>query len=114
MDIDEAEREVARILTADVAGLARGRGVKPPSAGESWDVPSADRAALWSIGLPPPREDEYYGVVGAFQEGAPYPNSTGCTVSGTSAKPGSACNRGRARSSRCRSTRRCSGRRRRR
>ncbi len=69
MDVDEAEREVARILTADVASLARGRGVKPPSAGESWDVPAADRAALWLIGLPPPREDEYYGVVGAFQEG---------------------------------------------
>jgi hypothetical protein len=69
--IDEARARVRRILDADLEALTKGRrlSVVPAVAEENWDLPDPDRRALWSYGLPPPRDDARYGIVGDYQSG---------------------------------------------
>jgi hypothetical protein len=74
MDIDEARAEVLRVLDADLEALTDGQrlSVVPGVPEDDWDLPAADRRALWSYGLPPARDDELFGVVGDYQS-APEP-----------------------------------------
>jgi hypothetical protein len=71
MDPDQARVEVYRLLDSSLNELTEaGRlGVRPVVGRDSWDLPEADRGALWRYGLPPPRDDEMIGVVGRFQAG---------------------------------------------
>ena len=70
MGTAESRSAVDRVLAAHLADLSEGPG---PSSGHAsrvgvWRLPEADKAALLSHGLPPDRQDEFYGIVGRVQE----------------------------------------------